>query len=723
MNKLFVNLKNCYGIPFLEHVFIFNKYPRETNSYAVYAPNGLMKTSFSKTFYDISLGNIPKEERYNRISTCDIKYDDYAISKTQIYSLKSEIDIREECKSITDILVHPENKIKYDLIVTNLDVLKEKLKASLQKSSKVKKKDVEEYLLKDWGQLEFSICIKMSLGASPTSDNLRPFEYGIIFDPKAMEVFSSPEFVSKAKEFNERYQELFHVDGTIYTKNVFNPIRAETVLNALDRQGFFLGGHLVQMRGDLAPIGKEALEIKLKAVHSRIDQDEELKRIRASLAKNAQTQALIDLIENLSTVEIDLLLEGLKPKNQKNFRQALWCQYLKDSIEAATYIQAYDENKDEIQRIEELAASEAPQWTEAVSLFNDRFLNMPFTLSVANQMQATLGKESAKLKFTFKDGADIVEWSREEIKTLSQGERRALYLLSFIFEVEARKLRQQNTVFIIDDIADSFDYKNKHAIVQYLQDIGKVPFFHQIILTHNFDFFRALSDSFVHRDRCLMTHRGQNSISLVKAEGISNYFIGMWKNNVAKDDCILCATIPFTRNLIEYTKGVNDADYLNLTYLLHWKKQTNTITIGSYFDIYNRVFRTTHSTSNSVLMIDFIFEKAEYICQKLEHDGLNLADKVLLCIAIRLRSEMFMINALRILKNDANYWCEANSQFGVLINELALINPSTPALRTLGKVSITVSSNIHLNSFMYEPILDLTLDHLISLYLEVKRLS
>jgi len=723
MNKLFVNLKNCYGISFLEYVFIFNKYPRETNSYAVYAPNGLMKTSFSKTFHDISLGNSPKEERYNRVSTFDIKYDDDAITKTQIFSLKSEIDIREESKSITDILVHPENKLKYDSIVTNLDVLKDKLKASLQKLSKVKKKDVEEYLLNDWGKSDFFACIKMSLAATPTNDNLSQFEYGIIFDPKAIEVFSSPEFVSKAKEFNERYQELFDTDGTIYTKNVFNPIRAETVLNALDRQGFFLGGHLVQMRGDLAPIGKEALQIKLQAVHSRIDGDEELKRIRANLAKNAQTQALIDLIENLTVVEIDLLLEGVKPTNQKKFRQALWCQYLKESIEATTYIQAYDENKDEILRIEELAASEAPRWTEAVALFNNRFLNMPFTLSVANKMQATLGKESAKLKFTFKDGIDMVEWSREEIKTLSQGERRALYLLSFIFEVEARKLRQQNTIFIIDDIADSFDYKNKHAIVQYLQDIGRVPFFHQIILTHNFDFFRALSDSFVHRDRCLMTNRGQNKISLVKADGISNYFIGMWKNNVAKDDCILCATIPFTRNLIEYTKGASDADYLNLTYLLHWKEQTNTITVGAYFDIYNRVFGTNYSTTNAVLMMDLIFEKAEIICQKLDHDGLNLADKVLLCIAIRLRSEIFMINTLRILKNDANYWCELNSQFGVLINELTQINPSMPALTTLGKVSITVSSNIHLNSFMYEPILDLTLDHLVSLYLEVKRLS
>lgn len=44
-------------------------------------------------------------------------------------------------------------------------------------------------------------------------------------------------------------------------------------------------------------------------------------------------------------------------------------------------------------------------------------------------------------------------------------------------------------------------------------------------------------------------------------------------------------------------------------------------------------------------------------------------------------------------------------------------------MRRAEKISITVSSNIHLNSFMYEPILDLTIDHLINLYNEVVTLN
>nr|MBF4360064.1 hypothetical protein [Vibrio anguillarum] len=49
--------------------------------------------------------------------------------------------------------------------------------------------------------------------------------------------------------------------------------------------------------------------------------------------------------------------------------------------------------------------------------------------------------------------------------------------------------------------------------------------------------------------------------------------------------------------------------------------------------------------------------------------------------------------------------------------------PESPYLSTLKKVSVTVCSNIHLNSFMYEPILDLSLIHLVDLYNDVSSLK
>ncbi len=727
MNRLKVSFQNCYGIQSLDHEFDFgsNQPTRPmAKAYAIYAPNGLMKSSFAKVFEALAKDEKPREERYNRTATHVVESDGTAISKEMIYVLKAEIDISSDNPAITNILVNPGNKARYDELLVDLDKLKNKFIGSLQKSSKIKKNDVEQRVLDDWHVTAFPACIG-TIKETTIEDDLSPYEYATIFDPKAIEVLKSREFIAKASEFNERYQELFNQAGTIYQKGVFNPAKAETSFSALDKQGFFAGGHRVHMRGEHSSIDKAELDQKLQAIHASIDGDEMLKKLRDSLAKNAQTQALTDLIENLSSTHIEFLLEKLKPENQDQFRKDLWTYYIQNNTDAAAYLESYTSSKDEIERIEADSAQAAPRWTMAVDLFNDRFVDMPFSLSVANQAQAALGKATAtaKLKFTFSDGNDTVEWSRSEIKTLSQGEKRALYLLNFIFEVESRKLANQETLFIIDDVADSFDYKNKHAIVQYLDDISKIDNFHQIILTHNFDFFRTLNNNFVPYSRCLMANKSVGSIALEKADGVKNYFIGKLKDRVSTDDGILCATIPFTRNLIEYTRGEADSDYLKLTSLLHWKRDTDKITVGNYLDIYNRLFGTSYDTSNTQSVKALLFNKANGLGAQTTHDGLNLEDKILLSIAIRLQAEILITEKIRHLKNEEDYWCQSCNQFGNLMKEFASLAPTAPEMRTLEKVSITVSSNIHLNSFMYEPILDLTIDHLINLYKEVGSLA
>ena len=435
-------------------------------------------------------------------------------------------------------------------------------------------------------------------------------------------------------------------------------------------------------------------------------------------------------MEALSAPQFEYLLENLKPENQSQFRKDLWAFYIQNSRDAEGYLKIYAYSKDEIQGIESEAAKSAPRWEKAVELFNDRFIDMPFTLSVVDQAKTVLGRKNrAQLKFTFTDGEDTAEYLRNEVKsTLSQGERRALYLLNFIFDVEERKMNSIETVFVLDDVADSFDYKNKHAIIQYLRDLTEVNFFHQIILTHNFDFFRALSQGnggFVHRARCLMTSKGNNNISLSPAEGISNYFVKVWKPKVMSNKCVLYATISFTRNIIEYTQDYNNnPDYLKLTSLLHWKQDTDQITVGQYLDIYNKTFNTTHNTDDTDKLINVLYTEAQSICNQTTHTGLNLEDKVLLSISTRIKAEKFLTDELRNIKNDTNYWYQGTSdQFRGLLEEYKSQANNATDIRILEKVGITVNSNIHLNSFMYEPILDLTIDHLIELYIEVSGLN
>ena len=57
MSSLKINLKNCYGIKKIEKEFDFS----HNNTFAIYAPNGVMKTSFAKTFKDLSLNLLSKD--------------------------------------------------------------------------------------------------------------------------------------------------------------------------------------------------------------------------------------------------------------------------------------------------------------------------------------------------------------------------------------------------------------------------------------------------------------------------------------------------------------------------------------------------------------------------------------------------------------------------------------------------------------------------------------
>lgn len=725
MTTLRVQLGNCFGIRSLEHDFDFgpDNDPGRTapKAYAIYAPNGLMKSSFAKTFDALSSGENPKEERYGRTTTCSVTVDGIPIDPDSIYVLRAEIDIKSERQAVSDILVNPQQKSRYDQLVFDLERIKGKLIRVLQKRSRVKANDVERTLVADFGELSFPEGVAKAKQSTLVRD-LGAFEYASIFDAKALEVLNSREFLEHARDFQSRYRALFGALGTIYQRGVFNPAGADATFAALEKNGYFAGGHRVHLKGDAVSLDRDALEERRKALHAHIDGDENLKALRTNLARNAGAQAIATMIENLSADDVDYFLDMVQPSRQVQFRRDLWVHYLNSCPEADEYLRDYESSRSEIREIEAAAAIVAPRWQEAIDRFNDRFVDMPFTLSVANPKEAALGREKARLEFTFRDGDDVLRCSRDEVATLSQGEQRALYLLSFIFEVEARKASGRSTLYVIDDVADSFDYKNKYAIVQYLEDLGKSQDCSQIILTHNYDFFRSIANTFVPRDRCLMANRVEEAIRLVKADGLKNYLTGVLKQRVPSSVSALCASIPFSRNLLEYTKGSKDPDYLTLTSMLHWKQNTSSITVGNYFQIYNDLFGAHLDVSDSRMLVEVLEEAAESICEATVHAGLELEDKIALSMAIRISAERHLTERIRFVKGDPNYWCQTSNQFGALLGEYEA-HATDAERRVLRKIRVTVSSNIHLNSFMYEPILDLSLDHLVRLYGEAKDLE
>ncbi len=299
------------------------------------------------------------------------------------------------------------------------------------------------------------------------------------------------------------------------------------------------------------------------------------------------------------------------------------------------------------------------------------------------------------------------------MQALSTGEKRAFYVLNIIFEVEARKKAKQETIFIIDDIADSFDYKNKYAIIQYLKDIAEEPYFKQIILTHNFDFFRTINSRFVSYSHCLMALKSSDGIALEQATGIKNIFANDWKPNFFTDPKKKIASIPFIRNLIEFTKSDKDPDFIKLTSLLHWKSDSAGITQKDLDRIYNPVFCTNETSSNgNSPVIDMIQHEADECLRA--SDGINFENKVVLSIAIRIAAEKFMVEKINDDKFVASI--DSNQTPRLLEKFKELFSSDVGNIETIQRVILMTPENIHLNSFMYEPIVDMSDDHLKKLY-------
>ena len=290
-----------------------------------------------------------------------------------------------------------------------------------------------------------------------------------------------------------------------------------------------------------------------------------------------------------------------------------------------------------------------------------------------------------------------------------------------LFEIETRKKANQETLIVIDDLADSFDYQNKYAIIQYLKDISENGLFKQIIMTHNFDFFRTVESRFVRYSHCLMAHKSAaKGIVLAKAEGIRNPFVNDWKGKFHADPKKKVASIPFLRNLVEYTEGKDDPKYNKLTSMLHWKSDSAAIIVADLDQIFAEICKTKGRSDQPKKPIWELIDEQAQACLKAPVAA-NFENKIVLAMAIRLGAERFMVSRINepafVAKIDAHQTQVLATKFKMrFVGEVKTIE-------TLDRVLLMTPENLHVNSFMYEPIIDMSDENLRKLYEEVFALN
>ena len=168
------------------------------------------------------------------------------------------------------------------------------------------------------------------------------------------------------------------------------------------------------------------------------------------------------------------------------------------------------------------------------------------------------------------------------------------------------------------------------------------------------------------------------------------------------------------RNLVEYIQEGSSEDYKLLTSLLHLKTDTPKISVTKLVHIVNKVI-SSNIPDSSEKVIKLIFNQAR-ICAGAP-ESINLENKIIISIAIRLLAEKYMISMINSPELITDIKSNQTRELYILF--ISKFGYDTPSISLLDKVTLMTPETIHLNSFMYEPILDMSDWHLINLYNEL----
>jgi conserved hypothetical protein len=506
----------------------------------------------------------------------------------------------------------------------------------------------------------------------------------------------------------------------------------------LNTNGFFAANNEVILKakdGSASITLKEQKELDdlIKKEKEQVLDSKEIKdlfeKINKAISKNKDTQAFNTFLQTHQDIiveykDIDLF------KKKVWVKAFLYYEHLLDEL-----IDNYNKAQKNLKKLRDDAKEQVTDWKKALDLFKERFF-VPFSIEPSNQEDVILNMELPSFKYIFSDSRGKKEVTKDNLlNVLSTGERRAYYILNMIFQILVAKKQGKECFVILDDISESFDYKNKYAIIEYISDISEYTdtngekLFKILLLTHNFDFYRTVSSRITKRGNSFIAFVDSDKIKLEKGQYTKNIFMHYKKSLVQSySDNIMVASIPFVRNLIEYTEGDDNEDYLILTSVLHYKENTRQITLNQIQDIFNKYWCKKEPVTfakgrENEMVYDVLMQESEKIT---DIEKLEIENKLILSMAIRLIGESYMQNKIvsdlsnghDILKD---IFSKKNQSARLIKAYKKYINDG--AMNTLEIVAMITPENIHLNSFMFEPILDMSLKHLYKIYNDVKALS
>lgn len=697
MQEIKINkLENAYGIKkMIVSVDNSNKLFQDI----IYSRNGVFKTSFSTCLYELSNGN--EENIKDRITdtSATIKLEivndgvstnnfenKFIVFSREIYQ-KHHKKLSDYGKELELLTINQKDKETVEKLITGAT---EEPLIELKIKSKEIGLDFEKTIdllgSKDLSYLDNIIYILKSIDEAPTVQ-ITQVNFKKIFQ-KSYDFIDSENFKIQVSNYidivNKRVkEELF--DEKFDENNCLlflNALKKEGFLNRDKKRGLIIQNKEYYDFTEVEKLFKETIK-KIADDPKVLEINKELlKTIGNSVEANNIKKEIVDnpiLVKELSFGKKNLVRIALKNLGVKT---KYWLELLQKT-------------KTELTEILFQVKDKKSYFEEAIDIYKKRF-HPVFDIDLVNRQESMLGLEVPYIVFKHKSNPTYELDEDKLYDILSSGEKTTLNIIKFIVEYISNQ--KNNPIIILDDIVETFDYSNRYAFIEYINDMVSKGVT-LIVLTHNFEFYKTLS-SRVRLRKLVASVDKKGVVYIQKNKNISKNMENIL--DISNEEMLYFA-IPYLRE----AKTILQEDTSLLTSCLHYKANTKSIRIKdilSFFPKKNLVI------DEDKLYLDGLKEQAN---KMKDFDEYDIAKKTILSICCRVFLEE------KIIDNNINITEGINCNQFAYLKERYKDELNDDVVQLMDKVQLATPEFIHGNVFMYEPLVDIDGKYLKEIYKEV----
>lgn len=718
--KLRIEINKCHGINSINETLDFNSKP-----VIIHAPNGTFKTSFCKTLMEWINGDDSYDIVTGIVGHRTIEIDG-KVAKPDEFEVFSDFSQPSPLNNSKGILLNNSLRFAYDEALSTYENVRDDFLDVISKKYKISK--IDSVICRVFNTDSVDIALRKIYFKLSRKRKFKVFagyytDYFSDMIGKNVSKPSSRQVIEKyQKIYNKTLKKAFIKEGAFDLYNLIN------VSISLSENNFFEAGNKIILNGEKPITSAKELDLFINNIKNLVSKDSELQKAFVGLETDFSKKGMNKVAEN---IKLNPSMATLY-KNYFSFEES----YLLDKFNSlkadfANVNKQYRICTKAIKKIKNDAKKDDEMWRDVIDTFNNRF-RMPFQIIIANTPSAVLGIDDVAYMYKYKIDGDKYDVDENVLvnSILSEGESRVFALLNTIFKIKELEKLGKHKILVFDDVADAFDYSNKHAIIEYLVDISSKSLFDVIVLTHNFDFYRHFGFRISGRDSCkFASSDGNGNITFSEGGYLKNIYTNYLRVNAVKPNCVnhAIAIVPFARaaeEIINPRYDDNDPIYNLLTSILHYRPNSGArLTGNSYTKKVEKLLkiRFTSLVGNKDKLYKIIYNQAAQIAASTTIDQ-KIEEKIVLSMSMRIFGEKYMIHHLRRHGAINKSFCLDNVQFGQLFDLFKNYNNNRKAIEILDLINIFAPVELHVNGFAYEALIDYSIVRLRKLFIELNKL-